>query len=182
MRVLNVEVGYENDFHERVYVRVGVDGVADGGNHLDDPLGHEVSGCGFAAEDERPRRDYQAGILLEPVVEGNDVQHVEVLAFVLVDPLDLNVEHPGRIQLDVGRRVQVFREPCLVGALDVSPSLAELGVIDERLQPAQPVQLHQPAVADRLVESVRSPGLASATNRRGVTPLVTLPNRCGHIS
>ena len=67
MCVLHIEVRHENDLHETIYVRVGVDGRSDGVDQFDDPLGHEVPGRGFAAEDERPRGNRQARVLLEPL-------------------------------------------------------------------------------------------------------------------
>ena len=91
---MHVEVRQEHDLHAAVDVRVVVDGLADGGDQLDDPLGHEVTRRRLAAEDEGARRDAQRRVLLEPVVQRDDVQHVEVLALVLVDALDLDVEHP----------------------------------------------------------------------------------------
>ena len=113
-RVLHVEVRHERDLQEPVDVGVVVDRLADGVDQLDDPLGHEVAGCRLAAEDERARRDLQARVLLQPVVQRDDVQHVEVLALVLVDPLDLNVEQPVGVQFDAGGGVDVLARvgPC----------------------------------------------------------------------
>ena len=179
---LHAEVRHECHLQEPVDVRVGVDRFADGVDQLDDPLGHEVAGSGLTAEDEGALRNRQPGILLEPVVQRDDVQHVEMLALVLVDALDLDVEHPVRVQLDARRRADVLGQARLVAALDVAPLRAEGGVLDERLQPAQARQVGQPAVTDGAVQQLRSPGLASARKRRGVTPLVLLLNRSGHSS
>ena len=46
--------------------------------------------------------DLGRGIALEPVVEGDDVQHVEVLALVLVDAFHLDVEERVRVDRDAG--------------------------------------------------------------------------------
>ncbi len=99
------------------------------------------------------------GLLLEPMVERDDVQHVEVLALVLVDALDLDVEHPVRVQLDTGHRVDVLGQARFVGALDVAPLLPEGGIVDELLQPAQPLQIGQPAVTDGAVQQLAQPGV-----------------------
>ena len=152
MRVLHVEVRQEHHFHEAVDVGIVVHRRADGGDEPDDPLGHEVAGRGLAAEDERARRDCVSGVLLEPVVQSDDVQSVEVLALVLVDPLDLDVEHPGVVQFDTGGGVHELGEPPLVGPLDLSPALPERRILDVVLQPAQLVEIGQPAVADGVVE------------------------------
>ena len=121
----------------------------------------------------------EARVLLEPVVQRDDVQHVEVLALVLVDPLDLNVEQPVGVQLDAGRRADVVGEPRLVGTLDLSPLAAERGVVDERLEPAQPVQVGQPAVADRVVEQLAQAGVGQRQEppRRDPVGLVGEPLR-----
>jgi hypothetical protein len=37
------------------------------------------------------------GFCLNPVVQGDDVEHVQVLPLVLVDALHLNIEHGVRI-------------------------------------------------------------------------------------
>ncbi len=46
----------------------------------------------------------------------------------------------------------ILGEPALVGPLDLSPALPERRIVDVGLQPAQLVQVGQPAVADGLVE------------------------------
>ena len=60
---------------------------------------------------------------LEPHVQGDDVQDVQVLALVLVDALDLHVEHrlAGRPSTP-GACAHVGGELLLVGALDVAPA------------------------------------------------------------
>ena len=105
-----------------------------------------------------------------------------MLALVLVDALDLNVEQPVRVQLDARRRVDVLSETRLVAALHVAPLLTERRIVDERLQPTQATHIGQPAITDCAVQQLRSPGLASPRKRRGVTPFVLLLNRSGHIS
>ena len=55
MRVLHVEVGEEDDLQSVAHDRVGVHDFADGVDELDDALGQEIAGRGFAAEDEGAR-------------------------------------------------------------------------------------------------------------------------------
>ena len=117
---------------------------ANGVDELDDELGHEVAGRRLAAEDEGARRHRQLGILLEPAVERDDVQHVQMLALVFVDALDLDVEQPGGIELNAGMRADVGGEALLVGQLDRAPVAAERGVIGMRLELAQRSQVRQP--------------------------------------
>ena len=59
---------------------------------------------------------------------------------------------------------------------------AEAGVVGQRQQLAQLVQVRDPAVADRLGDERGQDGLASCSQRRGVTPLVLLLKRSGNIS
>ena len=63
MRVLDVEIGYESDFHPCIHVRVGVHRFGNGVDELNDALGHEIAGCSLAAEDECARWNLQIGIL-----------------------------------------------------------------------------------------------------------------------
>ena len=159
LAVLHIEVRDERHLHAAVDVRVGVDGCGDGVDQLDHQFGDVIAGCGLAAENERARGDLERGILLESVVEGDDVQHVEVLALVLVNALDLHVEHPVGIQCDSGVGRDVVRQPCLVLSLDGSPPLTERGVVGQWCQGAQLGQVDHPARADRLVEECAQTGI-----------------------
>ena len=88
------------------------------------------------------------------MIQRDDVQHHQVLALVLVDSLDLHVEHPRRVQLDPRCRVHVLGQAGLVGALDVPPALPERRIVDERLQAPQPAQIGDPAGTDGVVEQL----------------------------
>ena len=54
------------------------------------------------------------GAGLRTVVHGDDVQAVEQLPLVLVDPLDVHVEHGGRVDLHAVLPLQVLGELLLV--------------------------------------------------------------------
>ena len=82
-----------------------------------------------------------------------------MLTLVLVDALDLDIEHPVGVQLDPGHRVDVPGQARLVVALHVAPFEAEGGVVDEGLQPAQALQVGQPAVTDGAVQQLAEPGV-----------------------
>lgn len=62
-------------------------------------------------EDEGPRRKIEIRIGLQALIERNDVQDIEVLTLVLMDPFGLNVEHGLGIDL----RGRVCAEPVGVG-------------------------------------------------------------------
>ena len=71
-------------------------------DQLDDQLGHPIAGRRLAAEDHGARRAPAARPSLEPVVERDEVQHVQVLPLVLVQPFHLDVEE--RLRIDDRRR------------------------------------------------------------------------------
>ncbi len=135
-----------------VDVRVGVHRLRDGIDQLDDELGHGVTGRSLASENESAWRDFEIRVLLEPVVQRDDVQGVEVLALVLVNTLDLDIEHPIRVQFDARRRLDVVGQPSLVPPLHSTPTLLESGVIGQRFQPSQSLQVDHPVAADGVVE------------------------------
>ena len=85
---------------------------------------------------------------LETLVEGDDVQRLEQLALVLVQALDHHVEQRRGIDLDAGAAADDASERLLVLLLDRAPGLLELDVVNKGLQPGQPVQVVQPALAD----------------------------------
>ena len=75
----------------------------------DDVLGHVVAGRGLGGEDEDARHDVDAGILQDAPVEREDVQQVQVLALVLVQPLDLDVEDGVRRDLEPPHSARITR-------------------------------------------------------------------------
>ena len=148
LRVLDVEVREEHDLEPVAHGRVVVHDVGDGVDELDDQLGHEVAGRGLGAEDERARRHVRLRIALEPQVEREDVEHVQVLPLVFVQALDLDVEERLRIHLHAGALLDERGEAALGGELHLAPLLLELRVVRQRLQLAELVEVAQPAVAD----------------------------------
>ncbi len=63
--------------------------------------------------------------------------------------------------------------------LAARPLLLEAAVACHRLQPGQGIALPWPAGAQPMLEQLMEGGLARASQRLGVTPLVTLVNRSG---
>src|SRR5690606_1633141 len=112
-----------------------------GRDQLDHELRETVAGRRLAAENEGARDLVAAYSALQAVVDRDDVQDVQMLALVLVDALDLNVEQRVRVQgrLAVDLR-EVFRELGLVGTLDRGPTLAERRVLRKRFERAQLVE------------------------------------------
>ena len=146
----DVEVGQEHDLQAAAHVRVVVDDARHVVDQLDDQLRHAVAGRGLAAEDDGARHASSDGrIGLDAVVERDDVQQLEVLPLVLVQALD----HARRTceagsTVDAGPVADDQRQQLLVARLDARHSARKLGVVGERLQIAQLVEVGQPAVAD----------------------------------
>ena len=107
------------------------------------------------------------------------MQHVEVLPLVLVNALDLHVEHPVRIEVDAGFGGDVVRQARLVLPLDRPPAPAEFRVIGQGFERPQLGQVDHPAVADRLVEQCAQSGVGQAdeTARRHTVGLIAEPLR-----
>ncbi len=89
---------------------VVVHDLANRGHQLDDLLGHDVGRCSLAAEDADTGHHLLAllgagGLDLQVAV--HDGEHVEVLALVLVDALDLDVVQGIGRHADAGLALQV---------------------------------------------------------------------------
>jgi hypothetical protein len=89
----DVVVGQEDDLDPAGDVWVGVDHGCDRVDQLDDALGLLVAGRCLRGEDDRAGRDGGGRIGFDPVVEGDDMQQLEELAFVPVQPLDHHIEN-----------------------------------------------------------------------------------------
>ena len=80
----------------------------------------------------------------------DDTKDVQLLAFVLVDTLDLNIEKRRRVDLDAIVLHDVLRESHLVGVLDVPELLTELLVVNKRLKLVQQGKVLQEFVTAQL--------------------------------
>jgi hypothetical protein len=119
-------------------------------HQLDDELRHPVARGGLAAEDHAARYCRAARVAAQALPERDHVQHVQVLALVLVDALHLHVEQAVGIAGHAGAGLDHAGEIGLVGALRLPPLRAEGRVLGQRLELAQPLELAWPAVPDRL--------------------------------
>ena len=108
--------------------------VGDGVDQLDDQLGHAVSGSGLAAEDDRSGKFRGAGGTPEPVKKSDQVQNVQVLALVLVQPLYLDVEERVRIYDDAGSFLDEAGQHTFIIGLNGLPIFLEVGVGGQRLE------------------------------------------------
>ena len=104
------------------------------------------------------------------------------LALVLVDAFHLHIEERRRINDRPNASFDPRRQLVFARLLHLAPLLAECCIVGKRLQFSQLVFVGDPFISDLAVMSWLSSGLLSASQRRGVTPLVTLKNFCGQNS
>src|ERR1700712_6063436 len=80
-----------------------------------------------------------------------------MLALVLVNTLDLDVEDPFRVQFDTGGLADEPGEAGFVVSFDVAPLLTEGRIVNELLEAAQPIEIGQPALTDSAVQQFPQP-------------------------
>ena len=85
----------------------------------------------------------------------HDVQHVQQLALVLVEALDLHVQHGVRVDVDPAVRLDPVGQALLVGELGGRKFLQECRLVREFLQLGQLAEVLAPVGADRLVDEGR---------------------------
>ena len=142
-------------YRDRTLLIVTTDHGRDGVDEPDDQFRHGIAGRCLPAEEKGARLDVKLRILSQPVIQGDDVQHIQVLALVLVNPLDLDIEQHVGWQRNAGLQFDVAGEALLVGELDRAPLFLEGLVIDVRLEAAQLLQFSRPAVADLCADRLR---------------------------
>ena len=145
----DVVVGNEHDLDPAGHVGVGIDHGRDRVDQLDDALGLLVARRGLGAEDDRAGRHGGGRVCLDPVVHGDDVEQLEELALVLVQPLDHDVEQRSGIDDDAGGGEDMKGQVDLVLPLGLAPLRPELRIIGEGLELPQPFQVGQPPVVSQ---------------------------------
>lgn len=91
------------------------------------------------------------GHLLQGEVSADNTKDVHLLAFILMDSLDLNIEQSRRIHNDPGCLFDVLGQADLVLILDVHPFLLEFLVIGKCLKPIQLGQVLEEVMATELL-------------------------------
>ena len=99
------------------------------------------------------------GIPLDPGVEGDNVEDVEQLPLVLVDPLDLDVKQTARIHLDPRHLLEILGQLVLVVLLHLHHLVLEPGVLGPLLQLLELVQMNRPVVSNLLADQIRQQGI-----------------------
>jgi len=119
--------------------------------------------------------------MLDALVESEDVEHLEVLALVLVDALDENVKQGIGVDGDVKGLEDIGSEPLLVVVLDGAPLAREFRVVDQGARVCAVFQDRESNWArDAQLSKCARRGVAGGHHpARGVTPLVLLENFSG---
>ena len=84
----------------------------------------------------------------QAAIKGEDVEEIEVLAFVFVQTFDVHVEKCGGIYLDPAIPLDNARKIDLVGLLDVDEIYLELRVVRVGFKGAKLVEIAFPAMPD----------------------------------
>src|ERR1019366_3997524 len=113
------------------YCGVAVDGRSQIVNELDDHLGEPVGRRGLAGEKERTWVQVEPGVLAQPVVEHDDPQCIQELAFVLVDAFDLAIKDRLRINGLPCRQAEPITKWSLGISLGFAEVIAEAIVLGE---------------------------------------------------
>jgi hypothetical protein len=122
-------------------------------DEVDDGLGHPVSGRSLSAEDRHTRHNLLPVLgrhCFDLEVAVDDTKDVELLTLVLVDTLDLHVKERFRVDCNTLVLFDVGRESDFVRIFDVTELLAELFVVDVRLNLVQQSEILQELVSTQL--------------------------------
>ena len=139
---------------------VGVDNGSHGVCEADNLLGHPVTRSGLPANHDGARQDFLAVLELDVQVDG--MQDVQELALVFVNTLHLHVEERVGVDFHALRFLEVLGEAFLVLLLDGHECLLEFGVLCERFEFPEVVQILDPAVANLRRDQFRHGGVRLA--------------------
>ena len=163
-------------------MQAGVPGdhVGHGVDEADDPLGHRVAGGRLGAEQVGAGGEVEVGVGLHALVEVDDVQYVEQLPLVLMQPLHLHVKEGVGVEDDAALPGHPGGEGLLIVRLDLPQAGEHARVVPVLLQLLEGVGLEQVFVlAAAVADQASSSGLHSLSQRRWSMPLVTLVNLSG---
>src|SRR5262245_36516142 len=98
-------------------------------------------------------------IFLQAVIKRYDMQDIQVLAFVFMEALDLDIEQARRISLDAGLLQNLRGEHFAALPFDASPLVPEGSIINLGFEAAQCFEVARPAVPDGIADQLRQPGI-----------------------
>ena len=104
-------------------------------------------------------------VLADFFVLREDIQQVEVLAFIFVQTLNLNIENRLRVNLNPGTNFHKLSQTYLIGLLDITPGLAEFSIISVLLKIDQLIEIVRPLFFQRFIKQRSQIGRASCRER-----------------
>lgn len=149
----DIVVFQEDDLEQVANIGIVVHNVTDLVDEVDDSLSHPVSRRSLATENGHARSELLPlfrGQGLDLEVPVDDTEDVELLAFILVDTLDLNIEERSGVDRDTIVLFDVLRKPDLVRVFDFAELLSELLIVDKSLKLAKQSEVLQEVVATEL--------------------------------
>lgn len=114
--------------------RVIVHNISNRADQFNDLLGSVVAWSGLTANHDSPRGEFGVGIFLNAVIQGDNVEAVQQLAFVLVDSLDLDVKQGSCVNFDAVILLQKLRQLQLVFLLDFHYGTLEVCIFSVLLE------------------------------------------------
>ena len=117
--------------HAELFVDAGIllDLLAKLADELNDSLRHLISGSSLRAEDVGSGIELTVRVVADIKIVADDVEHVEKLALILVQTLDLNVEYGVGVKTLSGTVFNEFRERDLIFVLDAAKSVEDCGIV-----------------------------------------------------
>ncbi|KNC22834.1 hypothetical protein FF38_08040 [Lucilia cuprina] len=151
-----------------------VDYVTNGTDQFNDLFGNIVTRSSLATDHNGTWGELSGGILLNAIVQSDDVQAVQQLTFVLVNTLDLDVKHRGRVDLHTIILLQNLSQLQFVFLLNAGNVALEVGVLSPLLQSNQLIQMYGPFVANLFADQIRQARVAEQqpTTRSNTVGLV----------
>ena len=110
----DVVVRQKYDIQPAAHIRVAGENLAERVDELDDAFGHVVARRSLGAEDKGARHHVLLRIRLQPPVQRSDMQRVEQLPLVFVQPFDLHVIERIQSDFPAGPRGDDLGQPALV--------------------------------------------------------------------
>ena len=118
-------------------------------------LGHVVSRGRLTGENVHSRHPLRLRIGFDPVIAGNDVQHIHQLAFVLMDAFDLHIKQRLRIHHHIKLLRNIAGQPLFVFQFSLTHRLIDRRIVDMLLQLVKLAQIGPPGAADMLIQHFR---------------------------
>ena len=124
--------------------RIVVDHVSHFVDRKDNVFRQVVAWCCFRAEEEDARYAISLRVFTNFFVQRQNMQQIQVLAFVLMQTFDLNIENRLWIDLNTGTNFHKLCQTDFIRLLDLAILLTEFRIISEFFQIDQLIEIVSP--------------------------------------